>query len=255
MIVRTDAVVLRALDYSETSRIVTLLTRKHGIVSALARGARRPTSRFGSTLQPMACVEVVYYHKEGRSLQTLKEAAHLRRFDRLTGDLDRVTRGLRMVELTRALLSEGEAHPPVFLLLVQALTALDAAEARAENVLPWFQLRLAYLLGFAPDVRKEDVLDLGEDGGTLRLSTGVVGPPVDPGREGVRATRAALRAFAVFARADLDTALRMRLSAPLRAETEALADLWLRHHAETLPERVRRVAEQMSEGLREPAAD
>ncbi|MFM8780511.1 MAG: DNA repair protein RecO, partial [Gemmatimonadota bacterium] len=46
----TDALVLHAFDYRETSRIVRLATRHAGVVSAVARGARRPKSRFGSGL-------------------------------------------------------------------------------------------------------------------------------------------------------------------------------------------------------------
>ncbi|MEL6615154.1 MAG: DNA repair protein RecO, partial [Bacteroidota bacterium] len=70
MIVRTDAVVLRTLDFRETSRIVTLLTRQHGITGVVANGARRTKSVFGSTLQPTAYLQVVYYYKPGRGLQT-----------------------------------------------------------------------------------------------------------------------------------------------------------------------------------------
>ncbi len=88
MIVRTDAVVLRAFDYGETSRIATVLTRHHGVIGVLAKGARRPTSRFGATLQPGAYVELVYYFRESRGLQTLKESAHVTRFPGLTADLD-----------------------------------------------------------------------------------------------------------------------------------------------------------------------
>jgi DNA repair protein RecO (recombination protein O) len=48
MLVSTPAVVLHAFDYSETSRIVRLATREAGVQSALARGAKRSRSRYGS---------------------------------------------------------------------------------------------------------------------------------------------------------------------------------------------------------------
>ena len=258
MIVRTDAVVLRAFDYGETSRIVTLLTRRHGVLSALARGARRPKSRFGATLQPMAYVQVVYYHKEGRGLQTLKEAAYVERFGRLGGDLEKTTVGLRMVELARALLHEHDPNAPVLGLLAGTLGWLDGARSdgapRAANALPWFQLRLAALLGFAPDLHRDDVEGLGDDG-VLHPDTGTVAPDGLAGRAALRASRAALRAFAVFALADLDTAGRLRLDAATRAEVEALADAYLRYHTEdAFPERVRKVADQMASGAPAPPA-
>ncbi|MDX1418549.1 MAG: DNA repair protein RecO [Rubricoccaceae bacterium] len=255
MIVRTDAVVLRAFDYGETSRIVTLLTRRHGVIGVLARGARRPKSRFGATLQPMAHLQVVYYHKDGRGLQTLKEAAYVERFGRLGTDVERTTVGLRMVELTRALLHENDPNAPVLALLARALAWLDGARTdgppRAANALPWFQLRLATLLGFAPDLSRDDLDGLGDDGALL-LDTGTVAP-TDAGHAALRASRAALRAFGVFALADLDTAGRLVLGDPVRREVEGLVDAFLRYHTEdAYPERVRDVAGQMARGLRAP---
>jgi DNA repair protein RecO (recombination protein O) len=260
MIVRTDAVVLRAFDYGETSRIVTLLTRPHGVMSVLARGARRPKSTFGSTLQPMACIQAVYFHRPNRGLQTLKEAAHLVRFPRLTADLERITLGLRLVEVARAVIEEGEEHPLALDLLVAALAHLDRADERPANALPWFHLRLAALLGFAPDIDREMVLLLDDDGGTLDLDTGAVLPRaiseegvLAVGR-GVRASRAALRAFAIFARTDLDTAGRLALDDATRRETETLVEGYLRTQTDAwLPERVQGVADQLDAGLRAAA--
>lgn len=256
MIVRTDAVILRAFDYGETSRIVTAFTRLHGVIGVMAKGARRPTSRFGATLQPTAYVQLVYYYKAERGLQTLKEATHLQRFAALTTveptpeGLDRVTSGLRIVELVRALLQEGDANPPLFGLLVQTLAWLDATPTNAANALPWFQLRLAAHLGFTPDVHREDVEGLSDDGGSLLLDTGTIAPAGFLGRASAKASRATLRAFAVLARTDLATAGRMRLAPDVRAEVETLVDAYLRFHTEDgYPERVRRVAGQMAEGL------
>lgn len=256
MIVRTDAIVLHAFDYGETSRIVRLLTRQHGVIGVLARGARRPTSQFGSTLQPLSYIQAVYYWRPQRGLQTLKESAHAVRFRRLTQDVARVTLGLRVLEIARALVEEGEAHPLALDLVARTLTFLDAAETHVANAVPWFQLRLASLLGFAPDVQREDVVALGDGGGRLLLESGTVVPDgadrdgLVADADGVRASRAALRAFAVFARTDLETAGRMRLDTETRHEVEGLVDAFLRVHTEsTYPERVRHVSDQLEAGL------
>ena len=254
MIIRTDAVVLRTLDYSETSLIVQLLTREHGRIAVMAKGARRPKSRFGATLQPMAYVQVVYYYKDGRGMQTLTEAAHVQRFPTLAKDLGRLTVGFRLVELAQALLEEGGQNVPALGLLLQALAfadgapdaAPDGATASPANALPWFQLHLATLLGFAPDLQREALDALPDRGGVLVLSSGAVAAREDAA--GVAASRAALRAFAVFARAPLHTAGRMQLRPEVRVEVEALADAFLRHHAERLPARVARVAAQITGG-------
>ncbi len=252
MIVRTDAVVLRAIEYSETSLIVSLFTRRHGQITVMAKGARRPKSRFGSALQPMGYVQVVYYYKPGRGLQTLKESAHVQALHGIAGDLEKITVGLRLVELVRALTEGEEENPLLFTLLVQALLRLDAAAERAANVLPHFQLRLAAVLGFAPDVQRDDVLALPDEGGVLALDSGAVLPLSAAPKTGVRATRQALRAFAVFTRADLDTALRMALPDDLRAEVGRLVDAYLRYHVEdAFPDRVRKVVGQLEAPVRE----
>jgi DNA repair protein RecO (recombination protein O) len=246
VIVRTDAVVLRAFDYGETSQIVTLYTRQHGRVGVLARGSRRPKSRFGSTLQPLAYVQVVYYHRPHRELQTLKEASHIERLTTITGDVARLTAGFRIVELVRGLTESEDPNPLLFTLLLRALYHLEAGGAHARNVLPHFELRLAELLGFAPDVRKEDVLALPEEGGFLTLARGAVRPLAEAGGAGLRASRAALRAFAIFARTDLETALRLQLTDDLHAETVRLVDAYLHHHIEGyFPDRVPEVARQL----------
>ena len=177
MIVRTDAVVLRAIEYSETSLIVTLFTRRHGQLTVMAKGARRPKSRFGSALQPMAYVQVVYYYKPERGLQTLTESAHVHVLNGISNSMAGITAGLRMVELVRALTEDAEQNALLFNVLVQSLLRLNEAEAHAANVLPYFQLRLAAVLGFSPDVRREAVQALGDEGGVLALDSGAVAPP------------------------------------------------------------------------------
>ena len=67
-IVHSDAIVLRSIDYGETSRIVTLFTRERGKIGVMAKGARANRSRFGSTLEPLSHINVVLYYKPGRDL-------------------------------------------------------------------------------------------------------------------------------------------------------------------------------------------
>ena len=232
MILRTDAVVLRALRYGETSRIVTLFTRDHGKMAVLARGARTTKSRLGSTVQPLAHVQAVVSYRPTRTLQTLREASHVVRFPTVAADLGRLSTGLRMVELTNALLQDEEAAPAVFDLLAGALDGLDRAEGPAASALLLFEVHLAGLLGFTARFTREAVAALPDEGGVLHLDTGEIGGPEWAGGGTLRASRAALRAFAVAARADADTTLRMRIADADAAEAVALAEAYLQYHTE-----------------------
>lgn len=247
MIVRTEAVVLRAMNYGETSQIVTLFTRDRGKVSVLARGARVPKSRFGSTLQPGSYIQAVLYYKPNRDLQNLSETSHVRVFLNTAQHLEHITLTLRVVELTNALMQQEQHHPLVFNLLVQTLERLNDADTRANNVLPYFQLRLASILGFSPSIDRDSVQELPEEGGLLLLDSGAImghGAPYSTWR---RASRAALRAFAICARAELDDVMRMNLKPDVRTELDHLVEDYLRFHfEEAYPSRSARIIRQIA---------
>jgi DNA repair protein RecO (recombination protein O) len=247
MIVRTEAVTLRTFRYGETSLIASLFTRYAGRISVLARGARGPKSRFGATLQPMSYTEILYSYKATRSLQTLREASHVVRFPALSAELSRVTPALRMVELVSSLTEEGEPNVALFNLLTQSLQGANAAPGRPENALFYFELRLAELLGFAPQFTREQVEAVDEQGGALRLESGVVeasaagiaerGVTYGVGRHRA-ASRPVLRSFAIASRASLRDVLRLRLTGDEARDLSVLIEDYLRYHVgESYPSR------------------
>lgn len=241
MIVRTEAVVLRAFRYGETSLIVTLFTRDRGKMSVLARGARGPKSRFGATLQPLSVAQIVYSYRPNRTLQTLRESTYEVRFRHLHDDLNRITAGLRMLELVQGLLQEEEPNSAVFHLLVESLQALDGTAGRPELALFYFELRLTELLGFAPRFTREAVEVLTDEGGVLRLDTGDI-QPARTAVAGRRSSRSVLRAFAIVARAELRDVLRMKLGDETAQELARLVEDYLQFHTEeAYPTRARQV--------------
>ncbi len=70
-VVTVPALILRGFAYGDTSRILRLLTPDHGVIGAIARGARRPRSRFSALLDPFGDGTAVLFLREGRDLQTL----------------------------------------------------------------------------------------------------------------------------------------------------------------------------------------
>ncbi|MGZ6839667.1 MAG: DNA repair protein RecO, partial [Frankiaceae bacterium] len=94
---RDEAVVLRTYKLGEADRIVTLLTRRHGRVRAVAKGVRRTRSRFGARLEPATHVDVQL--AEGRSLDVVTQVESLGPFGaRLAGDYPRHTVASAMLE-------------------------------------------------------------------------------------------------------------------------------------------------------------
>lgn len=227
MISKIEAIVLRTIDYSETSQIVWMYTRELGRISAMARGARRPKSKFGSTLQPMSHIQAVVYNRDNKQILPLSETSHHKLRRNLSRDLEKIVVGLRVVELVRGLTQEHDQNEDLFDLIVATLDRLNATEHRVMNVLLFFQLQLASLLGVSPDIVKEDVEQIEKDG-YLLLDSGSIS--ADGSRGGKRASRKALRTFAILSRADADAVARLEITERVRQEVTSLIDAYFQYH-------------------------
>jgi DNA repair protein RecO (recombination protein O) len=234
------------VDYGETSRIVNIFTRDQGRVGVMARGARDARSRFGSTLEPMSWIQAVIHFQPGRELQSLSEASHMEVFANIGRSLDRIGVGVRMIELTGALMQSGQSNPMVLDLQVEALRMANKAEENVANVWPHFAMRLAGVLGLAPAFRREEVAGLPSEGGWLRLDNGEVETHRPAGAPSVRASRAGLRTFAIFTRAAPEVILGMALEPGLLAEVNRLVDAYLHYQVDdAFPSRTARVLGQI----------
>lgn len=143
---REQGIVLRTYKLGETDRIVHLLTQGRGKVRAVAKGVRRPGSRFGGRLEPYSHVDLQLY--EGRNLDTINQAellapnADVRADDRLSAA------AAAMCELTDQIAQEGERDNGLFLLLRAGLQTLAAGPREPAVFLDAFLLRAAALAGF-----------------------------------------------------------------------------------------------------------
>ena len=120
----TPAIVLRARDYAESDRIVTLLTRDHGKLAGIAKGAKASRHRFERKLEPFSHVMLHFRRRPHGQLVfiTRAEAAELAQYP-IDEDLGRIALGSYMLELSDALTApEGEA--------AQAYGILDRRAAR-----------------------------------------------------------------------------------------------------------------------------
>jgi DNA repair protein RecO (recombination protein O) len=151
MIIKTEAIVLHAMKYRDTSRIVRLCTREYGKVSAIAKGARGPKSKFGAALEPMSHVLAVMYKKDNRELQLLTQCDTIRSMQRLVDDAEKLSTALSIIELTDHATQATEENEALFALLLETLEATNNAAKNARNALLYFELRLAEILGFKPE--------------------------------------------------------------------------------------------------------
>ena len=146
---KSMAIVLRVVDFSETSVITTLFTEGFGKLSALAKGARRPKSPFEAALDLLAVCRIVFIHKSTDALDLLTEAKLERRFRSSTRDLSRLYAGYYAAELLTDLTDPNDPHPALFGATNQNLYDLDQGEPVPATVLR-FELSLLRELGLLP---------------------------------------------------------------------------------------------------------
>ena len=149
-LVTVDAVVLQAFSYGETSKILRLLTRTHGVQSVIAKGALRPKNRYGGVLEPFTEGVASFYYRDNRELQTLSGFELTLSQQSLGRDLLRFGGASLLAELIIRTGSE-EPQPGLFDAVRAALHAIrDAEAAQLEAVLLAQLWMIIGLLGFEP---------------------------------------------------------------------------------------------------------
>ncbi|MET0724755.1 MAG: DNA repair protein RecO [Leifsonia sp.] len=145
---RDEAVVLRTHKLGEADRIVTMLTRQHGKVRAVAKGVRRTASKFGARLEPFMVADVQLW--EGRTLDVITQAESLGSYGAIIADdYASYTAASVMVE-TADRVTESEASLQQYLLLVGALRSLSRREHGPSLTLDSYLLRALSVAGWAP---------------------------------------------------------------------------------------------------------
>jgi DNA repair protein RecO (recombination protein O) len=151
-LVTVDAIVLQAFPYSETSKILRLLTPSHGVQSVIAKGARRPRSRYGGVLEPFTDGFATFHLRQNRDLHTLTEFELARPRQGLGRDLMRFGGASLLAEIVLRTASEEDA-PEVFARVRSAFDHLQAVPTHALDATALAEAwGLVTALGFGPSL-------------------------------------------------------------------------------------------------------
>ena len=146
-----DALILRTVDFSETSRIVTLYTRQFGKIEALAKGGRRLKGPFESSLDLLARNAVTFIPMRGDALDLLTESKLIRRFRVRSSNLAGTLGGFYVAELINSLTAANDPIPPLYDMTVKVLNQLEEGTYVMRTLIR-FEGRLLQLLGHAPSL-------------------------------------------------------------------------------------------------------
>lgn len=166
-VITDSAICIRRWDFSETSQTVSLLTREHGVIRGLAKGAKRPRGAFSGGFDLLTSGQVVVHVRRGRELATLA-AWHLDEvFRALHEDLAANRAGLYMADLVHRMLTDHDPHPDIHDALLASLRAIDGP-GPVDAALLQFQWRLLEGTGYRPVLDRDAATGASlEDGGPV----------------------------------------------------------------------------------------
>ncbi len=146
---RDEAVVLRTHKLGEADRIVTMLTRYHGQVRAVAKGVRRTASKLGARLEPFMAIDVQCY--EGKNLDTVTQVEIIGAYGGIISDEYESFTVANVICETALKLTDDEPATSQYLLLVGALRSLAKKEHEPKQILNSYLLRALAIAGWAPN--------------------------------------------------------------------------------------------------------
>lgn len=146
---RCEAITLKTAPLAEADLLVTLFTRERGKLRAVARGARRVSSKLMGHLEPLTQVRLSL--AQGRNLDYINQAQVIDGFAELKQDLNATTKGLYIAELVDGFGSEASPNPPLYQAAEEVLKSIGLNHD-SDWPLRYFEMQLLSLSGLMPEL-------------------------------------------------------------------------------------------------------
>ena len=151
---KSEALVLRGVDFSQSSRIVTFLCPQRGRMPCMVKGVRRPRNALAGALDTFHRLEIVYTWKDSRRVQQLTDCSLLEAYDGVRDDLDKSMFASLPLEIADTVANDNEPSRELYAALVTGLDGLNQWTGDVRSHCTWFVLRLLSVSGFAPAVQE-----------------------------------------------------------------------------------------------------
>ncbi len=150
-VTKTEALVLKSIPFKETSSIVRLYTKEKGKVSVIAKGARRLKSPFRGYLEPLSYVEVIYYYKPTREIQTLSKIEFIQTFFQNSTEITDTAYVMAVMECIDKFIHGHQKDEGIFLLTVNVMKFMDSNRDFIKEAFIYFLLKISAMLGYKID--------------------------------------------------------------------------------------------------------
>lgn len=147
MIVSTDAIILQGRKFGDSSKIISAFTKDYGKISLIAKGARKPKNKFGSTIDPLNCTRITFY-KKNAGLHLLSDAETQIGLRKIKNSLEHLAIALMVIESINQSQVDNDHNPELYAATLETLQKLNELPANPFNYFIYFQLLYAQMLGF-----------------------------------------------------------------------------------------------------------
>ncbi len=146
---RTEAIVLKSIDYGESDRVVTFYTLDYGKIKGIAKGARKSKRRFANALEPFSLLQLNFSRKIQSGLDFIETCDVLTHFPAIRSNLDKTLAASYLLDLTDKFTPEQKKSEPSYHLLHHFLLLIEN-KPFSEAILRLFEIRLLGISGYAP---------------------------------------------------------------------------------------------------------
>lgn len=147
-LIKTVGIVLRKIDFGDTSKIATLITPEHGKLSVIIKGGRTGKSKIGALVDTLNEVEIIFYNKKSRDVQLVSQADLINNFTKIKDDFDKLKYASAVLELVNVLTVENHEHGRLYRGLNKILSLLNDTNEDAKVLFIKFFLFLLKELGY-----------------------------------------------------------------------------------------------------------
>jgi DNA repair protein RecO (recombination protein O) len=144
----TVGIVIKEVNVGEADKIVTILTKNYGRISALAKGGKRPKSAISAASQIMCYSDFVLY--SGKEMYSINSCEVIEPFYEIRNDMEKLTYAAHFMDIVLELAQEDQPAPRLLQLLLNSLYMLAKTEKQPELISRIFELRALSVSGYAP---------------------------------------------------------------------------------------------------------
>ncbi len=230
-LVHTQGVVLRHTNIKESDRMLTVFSPSHGKLSVLAKGCRKPKSRFLSISQPFCYGDIVL--KQYRDIYILTQAEVINSYFDLRSDLERLSLASYLLHITEDAISSGDDNPQLFTLLLKALSLMSFGQSNPLDIVLIYELKLLDCLGYRPSLDRCVVCEQDVGGSnSFSLAGGLVCGNCNGQAGDLLLDPVTLNAMAIILDMDIGQLAKQKLMAGVRGQLNKLMPAYIREKLE-----------------------